>query len=506
MHDRFILLNVNGIAVDEADTRFRAVAVENGRIARVGDENDMQPLVEEGWPATDMKGRTVLPGFIDTHQHLGLTGQVLNGLDFADARTLGDVIEQVEQAAPDGGGNEWLLGYSLSEFNLKENRMPLKEDIDMVCPDRPVMIVHASWHMCSLNSRALRLLDLPEDLPGLDMGTTGPTGVVRDPGALSHVFPTVNALMPEAIRIASFKKACRAAMEQGITTLHCLEGGDFGPGDTRVVVSNRDRLPLHTIIWNQVMDIPETLELGLPRIGGCICADGAMSAHTAALLEPYSDEPDNCGTLNFTQAEMDTFIREAHDAGVQVAIHCETDGSIEQVLSAMEKALSANPRNDHRHRIEHCEIPTPDQVKRMGQAGIIAAMQPAFFPYLVDMDDYARLFGERMRWIHPYRTMLDHGVKLCGGSDCPITPYGPLVGIQAAVLHPNEQERLTPMEAIRMFTIDAAYSGFEETARGSIEPGKAADLVVLEADPTQVAPGEIGSIKVEDVYVAGVRG
>jgi len=509
MHEHFILTNVNGIAMDAADSRFTAVAVENGRIARVGTEADMAALAEAGWPVRDMAGKTLLPGFIDTHQHLGLTGQVLNGLDFSAAGTLADVLGLVAGAASDGGGGDWLLGYSLSEFNLRENRVPDREEIDAACPDRPVMIVHASWHLCVLNSRALDLLDLPAGLPGMDMrmdvGANAPTGVVRDPGALTHVFPRVNTLMPEAVKVASFKAACRAAMRQGITTLHCLEGGDFGPGDTRIAVANRDALPLNTVIWNQVMDIPETLELGLPRIGGCICADGAMSAHTAALLEPYTDQPDNCGTLNFTQQEMDAFVRKAHDRGLQVAVHCETDGAIEQVLAAMEKAITANPRPDHRHRIEHCEIPTPDQIRRIAGAGIIASMQPAFFPYLVDMDDYTRIFGvERMRRIHPYRTMLDAGVRLCGGSDCPITPYGPLTGIQAAVLHPIETERLTVLEALRMFTIDAAYAGFEENERGSVEPGKVADFAVLAQDPMRAVPEAIGDIKVEGVFVAGV--
>lgn len=333
-----------------------------------------------------------------------------------------------------------------------------------------------------------------------------PTGVVRDPGALSHVFPKVSSLVPDAVKLGRFTAACEAAMKQGITSLHCLEGGEFGPGDTRFVVANQAKLPIATIVWNQVMDIEETLELGLSRIGGCICADGAISAYTAAFLEPYSNQPDNYGTLNFTQREMDDFIMEAHKAGLQATIHCEADRAIEQVLSAMEKAIAAHPRPDHRHRIEHCEVPTDDQIERMARAGIIASLQPAFFPYLMtDMDDYERRLGpERVRKIQPYRTLLERGVRMCGGSDCPITPYSPLEGIQAAVMHPVKQERLSPLEAIRLFTIDAAYSGFDEQERGSIEVGKTADFVVLREDPTQAVPESIGSIEVDKVYVAGI--
>ena len=179
-------------------------------------------------------------------------------------------------------------------------------------------------------------------------------------------------------------------------------------------------------------------------------------------------------------------------------------GAVEQVLTAMERAIAAHPRDNYRHRIEHCEIPTEDQMNRMAAAGIIASMQPSFLPYLVVWDDYIRWFGpERMQRIQPYRTMLDKGIVMCGGSDGPITPYSPLKGVQSAVLHPVPEQALTVTEALRMFTSDAAYSGFDETERGSIEVGKVADLVVLAADPTAVAPETIADIPIAQVYIAG---
>jgi len=505
MLERYIIINANGIAMDEADTRFTALAVENGRIASVGDAGSVRPRIGEGWPVLDLEGATVLPGFIDTHQHLGLTGQVLGGLNFSDAASLDEVHDRIRSHAASKQPGEWIFGYAFNEMRLGAGSMPLAETLDALCPDHPVMLVHCSWHLCALNSRAFDLLDLPPGLPGMDLGGGGePTGLVRDPGAVTHVFPAVSVLTPDGVKLDRFKTACNAALKEGVTTLHCLEGGDYGPGDTRLVEENKDRFPLHTLVWNQVMDVKETKSLGLRRIGGCICADGAIDAHTAALFEPYCDQPGNSGVLNFTQGQMDGFIMHAHREGLQVAIHCETDAAIEQVLSAMEKALAASPRDDHRHRIEHCEIPTGDQLDRMAGAGIIASMQPAFLPHLVDMADYERMFGpERLRWLHPYRTMLDKGIRLCGGSDCPVTPHSPLAGIQAAVLHPIEEERISPLEAIRMFTIDAAFSGFEEGERGSIEEGKYADLVVLSHDPLTVEPGDIRDIRIIKTIVEG---
>jgi hypothetical protein len=505
MQDQYLLTNGNIVTMDARDTRAEAMAVENGRILRVGANSDMTDLIEAGWPVTDLEGKTVLPGFIDTHQHLGLTGQVLNGIDFQGTKSLQTVFDKVGEAAKDIEPGAWVLGYTLNDFSLEEKRMPLKEELDAVCADKPVMIVHSSWHMCALNSLALEILSPPADLPGMDLKPDGePTGVVRDPGAPDFIFPAVSSRTPVEVKLASFRKACEAALRQGITTLHCLEGGGFGPGDTRIVHDNLDKLPVNVVLWNQVMDVDETVGMGLTRIGGCICADGAIDAYTAALFKPYNDQPGNCGTLNYTQEEMDEFVLASHKAGLQVAVHCETDKAIEQVLSAMEKAIAAFPRDDHRHRIEHCEIPTKDQVERMGRAKILAGMQPAFIHYLVDMEDYEKRFGwERLRWMHPYRTMLDNGVIMSGGSDCPVTPHGPLVGIQTAVLHPIKEERLTPVEAIRMFTVDAAYSAFDEAVRGSIEPDKIADLVILSADPTEVPPESIREIKIVKTIVEG---
>ena len=244
-------------------------------------------------------------------------------------------------------------------------------------------------------------------------------------------------------------------------------------------------------------------------MGGCICSDGAFEAHTAALFEPYADEPDNYGELTYSQATMDKFILEANRAGLQIAVHCESERSIEQVLWALEKALRDFPRTDHRHRIEHLELPTYNQIERMAKAGIMTGMQPAFIPAFIgqqNMELYQTLLGSvRLNRVHPYRTILDHGIPICGGSDSPVTPYDPLAGIQAAVSHPNVDERVTLHEAIEMFTTTAAWSAFEEKEKGTIEPGKLADLVVLSADPFAVDPSQIVGININRVFVGGAE-
>jgi hypothetical protein len=331
--------------------------------------------------------------------------------------------------------------------------------------------------------------------------------VIRDPGILTFIHPAMAAIVPERTKVDYLLTAGRMALAKGITTVHALDGGDLGPGDTRIIWQNRHRLPVHLVCYNQSMDIGEVRKLGLPRIGGCICSDGAFEAHTAALFEPYADEPDNYGTLTFAQETMDAFILDAHREGLQISVHCESERAIEQVLWAMEKALRAFPREDHRHRIEHLELPTYNQIARMAAAGIMASMQPAFIPAFIGQEDmgvYEKLLGKtRLQRVHPYRTILDAGIPISGGSDSPVTPYDPLTGIQAAVNHPNPAQRVSVRDAIAMFTSTAAWGAFQENEKGTLETGKLADLVVLEEDPFMVAADRIKDIGIHSVCVEG---
>ncbi|UCF90790.1 MAG: amidohydrolase [Desulfobacterales bacterium] len=509
MNERLIITNSHVIPMDAEDSRAEALAFEKGRIVAVGSHSDVQPFVDQGWPVADLEGRTVLPGFIDTHEHMMLTGSLATAVHLDDVKTLAQLLEKIAAAAGRTPRGAWIRGSYLNEQNVAEKRMPTRDDLDRVCPGHPVFLLHATCHLCALNSRALEILDPPRSLQGMDRASGRPTGVIRDPGILTFVHPAMSRLMPDETKIGVLQQAARMALSQGITTLHALDGGDLGPGDTQIIWNNRRELPVRVVCYNQSMDLEEVQTLNLPRIGGCICADGALEAHTAALFEPYADQPDNYGELTYTQEVMDAFIREAHRAGLQIAVHCESERSIEQVLWAMEKALRDFPRADHRHRIEHLELPTANQIERMARAGIMAGMQPAFIPAFIgqqDMKLYEALLGKsRLERVHPYRTLLNHGIPVCGGSDSPVTPYGPLAGIQAAVNHPNPAQRVTLYEALQMFTATAAWSAFEEKDKGTLERGKRADIVVLRADPFRVPPDRISAIKIESVFVGGER-
>lgn len=503
----FVIINTEVITMRTAKARAQALAVEKGRIIRVGSNADVQNFIDQGWPVRDLTGKMILPGFIDTHEHMMLTGLMLAAVHLDDIQNLAQLADRVAAAAEGVEKGAWVLGSYLNEQNLTEKRMPTRSELDRVCPDHPVFLLHATCHMCSFNSKGLQIVNPPPDLAGVDRQSGKPTGVIRDPGILTHVHPAMSRLIAEADKVGFLKDAARMALAKGITTLHALDGGDLGPGDTKIIWSNRDQLPIRVVCYNQSMDLGEVRELGLAQVGGCICADGAFEAHTAALFEPYADQPGNYGDLTYSQETIDAFIMGANRAGLQIAVHCESERSIEQVLSALEKALLDFPRTDHRHRIEHLELPTFNQIDRMASAGIMASMQPAFFPAFIGqeaMENYELLLGKtRLARVHPYRTILEHGIPISGGSDSPVTPYDPLAGVQAAIRHPNAGQRVTRYEALEMFTKTAAWSAFEEADKGSIEPGKLADLVVLSADPLAVDRRKIADIKVEQVFVGG---
>jgi predicted amidohydrolase YtcJ len=249
--------------------------------------------------------------------------------------------------------------------------------------------------------------------------------------------------------------------------------------------------------------------LGLPRIGGCLLVDGAYAEHTAALLEPYTDDSSTKGVLYFSDEELNDFVGRGHRAGLQISMHAIGDAAIEQLLNAYEQALAADPRSDHRHRIEHFSLPTPEHIERAAHLGVALGMQPIFASMPEGDEVGSRLPGleflgpERYARRHPYRAIVDAGILVAGGSDSEQRPESPMAGIHAVVNHPDEERRLTVMEALSLFTTNAARIAFEEDEKGSIEPGKLADLVILGGNPLTADPRTLGDIPVRMTIVGG---
>jgi predicted amidohydrolase YtcJ len=503
MTDKIVLWNANLLTMDSENRRAEALAISNGKIVATGPNEAIRRLYGEEWKFTDLQGRTVLPGFIDSHVHFMATAITAIGINLAEVRSIDEILVKVKEKAKETPPGEWIFGYFIT--HLPDRGMPTRVDLDRISARHPVRLMHRNGHLCSLNTRAIEILKIPVNLEGVEKESGEVTGIIRDPAiqALSHPGHSLTKEMTmEALRFTS-----QSALQRGVTTLHALDGGARNPGAIPFLLGVKDDLPVKLVLYDQTMKVKEPLGFGLPRIGGCISADGAFESHTAALFEPYADEPDNYGTLTYTQRKMSDFILKAHQAGLQIAVHCEGDRAVEQVLFGYERALRFSPRKNHRHRIEHFEIPTERQIERAARAGILAGMQPAFLPVFFfrnGVERYENFLGRsRLKGIHPYRTMLSAGVLMAGGSDSPVTEINPLFGIESATNHFHSEERLPVLEAIKLFTINGARFAFEEDQKGSIETGKAADLVVLSEDPCSVASERIGSIPIEMTIVDG---
>jgi predicted amidohydrolase YtcJ len=504
---------MNGLAIHSANVitmnplqhRAGAMAVREGRIAAVGSWEDVAPHAE-GLPLLGLGGRTVLPGLIDTHAHLLWTALSLAALDLSEARdhaTLQDVVRRAVEGKPPG---QLIYGMGFTEYALDTARFsPIVDALDAAAPENPVYLMGVTGHTSAANSRALELLDLPDGTPSVMRVADGrPNGLLADK-ANNLADKRFSESWGAAERAAEMvDRAVGKALSVGITTLHTLEGDTTG--DDRAVLdlmAAMPTLPLRFVLYYQTMDVDRVLSLGLPRIGGCILLDGDIGPRTAALSEPYVDDPACYGTLYHTQEEIDAFVLKAHRAGLQVAMHAVGDGAVEQALKAYEAALAAFPRDDHRHRIEHCEVIREDQILRAQRLGVALAIQPPFNHYWPHTEYYATLGEERAWKADPVRTLMRPGLLVAGGSDSSVTPLGPLLGVHAAVNHTNPAERVSVQAALELYTTNAARMAFEEREKGSLQVGKLGDFVVLAEDPFAVDPGQIKDIPVDITVVGG---
>ncbi len=498
------------ITLDPAFPVADTLLVQEDRIARVGDSRALRQELGAAGEVIDLKGRTCLPGFIDPHVHFIATGMAHFLVDLTPVRTLPDALARLRQAADGTRPGEWIMAQGLTAGLLEgaERRLPDRLELDAVAVDRPIFVGERTGHVSAANSRALESLAIPESTDGLlrDIGGV-PTGI----------------LIAEANRLASdradqrfaeqigyeriIETACREAVEAGLTTVHALDGAlpADDPGVKGLLSRSSDAAP-HILVYYQTRQVEAALDLGLPRIGGCsACAlDGAFTPRTARLLEPYPDEAGGRGSSYFTDAELLDFFRQAHQSGLQICAHCVGDGAVEQALTAFEAVLADRPRPDHRHRIEHAELITPSQIQRAKRLEVAFSIQPAFNHFWRHDQFYPPVIGmDRAARVDPIRTLVEAGLLVGAGSDSPVTRLRPLLGVHSAVNHSNPAERVDPLTALRLFTLNGARLGFEEQDKGSLSTGKLADLVVLGDDPLRVDVNEIKDIPVELTVVSG---
>lgn len=492
-----------------------AVVLLGSTIVEVGRAEDVD--IPRDAEVIDAKGKTVLPGLIDCHTHfIGLGTRTLTSLDLSGTKTLTEAVNLVKVKLMEMPKGTWLSGRGWDESKWVEKRYITKKDIDPVSPDNPVNLTRVCGHLTTLNSQALKLAKITKDTPDPPGGkidkdpvTSEPTGVLKD---ASRILSGLTPPTTMDLTLKGLRKACEIALSLGCTGIHdagasgsgfsayqtCMEDGSLG---VRSYVMPRGDwvLPVFENAGFRTGFGNDTVKIGPMKI----IIDGSMGAHTAALFEPYADEPTTSGIFTTPPEKLKEMAVKAHKMGMQIAIHAIGDRGIEETLNALEAAIEEDPRPDHRHRIEHCEVLHDDQIARIKRLHIIPSMQPNFVGEWSGPEGLyeTRLGSDRLQLNNPYRRLLDEGIKLAFGSDC--MPFNPIYGIWSAVNHPIKKSRVTLLEAVRGFTLDAAYSSFEEKVKGSIEPGKLADVLVLSKDLTTMPPEKIMDAQVEMTMVGG---
>jgi len=445
----------------------------------------------------DGRGRVVLPGLVDAHAHLVGTALSSLGVDLSPAKSTTEVLDLLREHAR-RSASAVICGHTFDPSALKEHRYLTLEELDSledVVQGRVVYVPRRDYHSCVVNRAGLERIPFPEGISGLEMQADGrtPSGLLKHDAATAAA-DYYNTQLTLEEKQQALRDVCGRAVSRGVTTIHVLEE----PYRMSFLLPIRDQLPLDTVPYLTTWDVSIPRQQGFKQIGGCICLDGSFSSHTAALDEPFADAPEERGVLYFDDARVFDFVERAHRAGLQVAAHALAERAIEQLLSAYERALKKEPKEDHRHRIEHCELVREDHYRRIAEGGFYLSMQPTFEHLWGGPNGmYARYLGpERGLRTNAFRKWWDLGVVVAGGSDSNVTPLDSLLGIHSLVNNPNAEQRLTVQEAIQAYTENGAKIAFEEMVKGYVVPGFQADLIVLEEDPFEVPAERIKDIQV----------
>ncbi|MBR5868967.1 MAG: amidohydrolase [Clostridia bacterium] len=479
----------------------------------------------------DLGGGFVLPGLIDSHMHLLNYGQALSVAPlYAHTASLAEMLDCLREASTGRGG--WILGRGWNhDYFTDARRMPNRWDLDRVSTTHPVCAVRACGHALSVNSRALEMLGILEQVPQVEGGEVVtengvPNGIFLD-NAMGMVYELIPPPNKEEVK-RMLQTAAAALNAYGITGCHSDDYCVFQGLEPETIHQAYRELEasgeLTVRVYEQanfddVRKLRSFVESGYNtgvgsdffKIGPLkLLGDGSLGARTALLSKPYADDPEKLGLGIFTQNEFDELIGYAHAQGMQVAVHCIGDACLDMVLASFEKALAEHPRTDHRHGIVHCQITRPDQLQKIAEMGLHVYAQSIFLDYDIHIVE-ARVGKELAESSYSWKTLKRLGATVSNGSDCPVELPNALGGIQCAVTRcdlsgkgpylPNEAFSVT--EAIQSFTVGSAYASFEEDQKGKIAPGYLADFTLLGADPFAVEPGEIKKIPVLGTWVGG---
>ncbi len=514
---RTLLKNCTLITMDGKRPTATACIIEDEKIAWVGDEKEAIPHADE---VLDLQGAYVFPGFIDTHAHIFYEGYMkLHELTLGETRSKEEVLEHVYERAKKAPSGSWIVGNGWDEHYWKEQKLPSRFELDEVSPHNPVLLRRADYHGAWVNSLALKIASIDKNTKDPAGGKIyrdshgNPTGILLD-NAKMMLLPYLPKIEDKDSR-ELIKKVLQNALKLGITCIHdaAMKREHI---EACIDLARKNELPVRVyamvdIRSNQAVTY---LERGPQQYGPLFevrtikfFMDGAMGSRGASLFLPYHDAPEEHGLILWNENELHLLLEKMHVQGFQPACHAIGDKATHLVLNAYEKVKG------HRPRIEHAQQVDSGDIRRFSDLGVIAAMQPLHMAQ--DMHWVEKRLGQNRAKDGAYiwRSLLDGGATIAGGSDAPVVDLNPLLGIYAAITRQdlqgnppggwNSEQCLTPYEALRMYTLDAAYSCFREHELGSIKAGKLADLVVLPENLLTSEPKALLTMRVLYTIVNG---
>lgn len=518
-----VITNANIRTMDQKRTAARGMAVIGRKIKAVGSDADMKAWIGPKTRVIDAGGKTVIPGFNDAHVHFMETGQQLSAVDLRSAKTPQEFVQRLRDFAARLPKGRWILGGKWDHENWTPNDLPTAALIDAATPDNPVFIDRLDGHMALANSLAMKLAGVNKDAKDVDGGLIvrdaagNPAGVFKDAamGYINKVIP--NPSWDE--RIEAAQAATDHAASLGVTSVQDMSAGtDVGIYQE---LNRRGTLKTRVYACSTLSGYKRWENTGVRyafgddmlRVG-CLkgYADGSLGSTTAWFFEPYLDNPKTVGLAGDEMPKTPEYVMAADKAGLQINIHAIGDRANDEVLDIFEKTAAANGPRDRRFRIEHAQHLRQEDIPRFGSLKVVASMQPF---HIIDDGRWAwkRLDEKRLKGTYAFRTILDTGGVLAFGSDSPVAPLNPMLGVYAAVTrrtlddkNPNgwiPEQKISVDETVRAFTWGSAFGEFQDHVKGTLAPGMLADFVILSDDIFTIDPARIRDVSIVYTVVDG---
>jgi len=517
-----ILHNANVWTVNSKQPRAQAVAISGGRFLAVGSDDEVLSLAGGGARKIDIGGNTILPGFIDAHSHPAEAGLAHLRMVDCDLRSITEILAALRKRASETPSGQWVLGFKFDDTKISDARPLSLKDLDEALPDHPVFVEHRGGHTAWVNSAALKMAKVDDQTPDpaggkydRDPATHHLTGHLREK-AKEQFQQLIPSNFTRNDHREGVKLIAKMMTRTGITSVTDALGSPDGLRAYQDALDSGDLLlRVYCHIYYQFMDqmLAAGVQTGLGnewvRVGAqkVIC-DGSISERTARLSQPYMGRPNDFGILVTPEDQLYEISRKAHAAGWQLATHANGDVGIDITLKVYERLQKEMPRRDPRFRLEHCTVINDSLVQRIRTLG---AIPTPFSTYVYYHGEKMKEYGsERLDHMFALRSFIDAGIRPTQASDYPPGPFEPMMALQSEVTRTDmkgniwgPKQKITVEEAIRVGTIHGAYASYEENLKGSIEPGKLADLVVLGRDPFKIDPLELIKIPIERTMVGG---